>query len=193
MCCRRFGKQSSKGANKGRHDGYRKGEELHLPSDIQWYTISSGDLGLLILTVLFVILGAFVLIYAVAFAFANIVSLGEVAAARKYRRKTERLGLEEREGRKIAGKLSRTTIYFTSVLLALTVEEGYRYIFHTGSADSLIWAFRIVCFALFILITGVLFVRLYRWMSFKSSTTYQKTINKIKEVEKGSYKRIYEK
>jgi len=159
------------------HDGY---------SLVTWFdpSLFATDVGIAIFLALLVIAGVFIVIYVVAFVFTNLLSFGEVHRSRKYYKKVEAFNLDEREGSRLGRKLNQTNIYFSLVLLVFAIEEGARFILHTGPATFEIWVFRIICFALFAIIMAKFLVRLHRWLSFKSSITFQKTCNQIKEYER---------
>jgi hypothetical protein len=149
--------------------------------DLSFLPIS--DIGLVVFLILIVLVGVYVVIYAVAFAFTHLLSLGEVNRARIYGNNIERYGLDDDEGITLASKLYRTTLYFSAILLVFTLEEGSRYLLHTGAADLFVWIFRFGCLGVATLLTGVFFVRLHRWLSFKSTSKFEKTSKQIRELQ----------
>ena len=147
--------------------------------DLSFLPIS--DLGLVVFLLLIVLVGVYVVIYAIAFAFTHLLSLGEVNRARRYKNNVDRYDLDDSEGITLAGKLYRTTLYFSAILFVFAIEEGLRYLLKTGAADLFVWIFRFGCLGVATLITGVFFVRLHRWLSFKSTEKFEKTSKQIKE------------
>lgn len=147
--------------------------------DLTFLPIS--DVGLVVFLMLIALVGVYVVVYAIAFAFTHLLSLGEVNRARKYGNNVNAYELEDNEGTALARRLYRTTLYFSAILLVFVVEEGLRYLLHTGPADLLVWTFRFGCFGVATLITGVFFVRLHRWISFKSTAKFEKISKQIKD------------
>ena len=156
-------------------------------SDCGW---DAGDgSGIVILLIILILLAEVFLVYAIAFAFTYILSLGQTRRAKRYFKKVEQLGLQEPEGTEIARKLDRTKIYFSIVFFVFAAEETIRFVLHTGSATFsdvyglTVWAFRFACLAVFIILTGLFLIRLYRWLSFLSTPTYEQTLQAIKAHE----------
>jgi hypothetical protein len=154
--------------------------------DLTFLPIS--DAGLVIFLALIAVVGVYVVVYAVAFLFTHLLSLGEVNRARRYYSAVDSHALDESEGTKLARKLYRTTLYFSLIVLVFAVEEGVRYFLHTGPATYEIWVFRFACLAVFTVVTGVFFVRLHRWLSFKSTSKFQQISKRIKEYRSEEHK-----
>jgi hypothetical protein len=161
-----------------------QGDKQRIGRGLSWIDLTFlpiSDAGLVIFLGLIAIVGVYVVVYAVAFIFTHLLSLGEVNRARRYYNAVDSYELDESEGTKLARKLYRTTLYFSLIVLVFAVEEGIRYFLHTGPATYEIWIFRFACLAVFTIITGVFFVRLHRWLSFKSTSKFQQTSKRINE------------
>jgi hypothetical protein len=171
--------------SKGRGDKHRISPGLSW-IDLTFLPVS--DAGLVIFLALIAVVGVYVVVYAVAFLFTHLLSLGEVNRARSYYNGVDSYALDESEGTKLARKLYRTTLYFSLIVLVFAVEEGVRYFLHTGPATDEIWLFRFACLAVFTIITGVFFVRLHRWLSFKSTSKFQQTSKQIKDYRSQEHK-----
>lgn len=147
--------------------------------------------GIILLLILLILVAELFLIYAIAIAFTYILSWGETHRARQYFKKVERLRLSEPEGTGIARRLDRTKIYFSVVFFVFAAEETIRFVLHTGSATFgdvyglAVWGFRFVCLAIFIIVTSLFLVRLFRWRSFVSTPTYEKVQRAIEAHEVG--------
>lgn len=141
------------------------------------------DGAMLILLAILVLAGVAVLVYFIAIVLANFLSFGEVHRASVYCKKVKRYSIGEEKGCNLARRLTRMSAYFSVILFVFTAEEAIRYVLHTGPATIEIWWFRIACLIVFIVIFGNFLLRLSRWVGFKSTPSYLKTSDEIRQYE----------
>jgi glucan phosphoethanolaminetransferase (alkaline phosphatase superfamily) len=145
-----------------------------------------GLIGLFVMTFAFafiVAIGLFIAAYSIAFGFSYLISWGEVERAGEYARAVETLKMKESEGTAFAKGLVKTRLYFALILFVYGGEEAIRFLLNTGPANVEIWAFRLGCLAVYVVVIAVFANRFSKWRQFKRTGAYKDTLATIRKAE----------